>query len=133
MVDELRHLDKVRGNFLISESESISSLEISPQHPITDGYYTDSDKLVKMMKFVFETLWDNSIPAAEKINELETGSYYSQRESSSTIAKEEKKKIIDRFYICSRCNSAFIYAEDIEEHRTTTGHEGTKEFPFFEK
>jgi hypothetical protein len=132
MVDELRHLNKVRGNFITSESESVSSLEVSPQHPITDGYYTNSKKLVKMMKYVFETLWDNAISAGERINQLETG-IYSPNGPSYTIAKEEKKKVIDRFYICSKCNSAFIFAEDIEEHQAATGHDGAKEFPFFEK
>ncbi len=132
MVDELRHLNKVRGNFLISESESVSSLEVSPQHPITDGYYTNSKKLVQMMGYVFETLWDNAIPAEERINQLETGRYSPSRSSHAT-AKEEKKKVIDRFYICSKCNSAFIFVDDMEEHQTATGHEGAKEFPFFEK
>ncbi|HEX2557291.1 MAG TPA: hypothetical protein VHK86_03125 [Nitrososphaera sp.] len=133
MVDELRHLNNLRGNFLISESESVSSLEVSPQHPITEGYYTDNKKLVEMMRYVFETLWDNAIPAEERINQLEAGIYYSPSESSSAIAKEEKKKIIDRFYICSKCNSAFIFVDDMEEHQASTGHEGVKEFPFFEK
>jgi hypothetical protein len=130
MVDELRHINKVRGNFLISESESISSLEVSPQHPITDGYYTNSKKMVKMMEYVFETLWDNSIPAVERINQLEKGSY-SPSSSSYAVAKKEKKKIIDRFYACSKCNSVFIFTDDVEAHRAETGHEGVKEFPFF--
>jgi two-component system, OmpR family, sensor histidine kinase VicK len=88
MVDELRHINKVRGNFLMSESESIASQEVSLQHPITDGYYTDSKKIVKMMGYIFETLWDNAIPAEERINQLETGSY-SLSSSSYAIAKEE--------------------------------------------
>jgi len=92
MVDELRHIAKVRSNFLISESESVSSLEISPKHPITDGYYTNNAKLVKMMRYVFETLWDNAIPAEERIHELETVSY-NPKGTNHAITKEERKKV----------------------------------------
>jgi hypothetical protein len=132
MVDELRHIDKVRGNFLMNESESIASEEISPQRPITDGYWTNSDKVVKMMRYIFETLWENSIPAEEKINQLETGRR-APNSSKHAISKEEKKKVIDRFYVCSQCNSVFIFADDMIEHQTATGHVETKEFQFFNK
>lgn len=131
MVDELRHLNKVRGNFLMSESEFIASHEISPQHPITEGFYSNVKKIVKLQGYVFETLWDNALPAAERINQLETGSYSPSRPSYG-ISKEEKKRVIDRFYVCPQCNSTFIFADDAEEHQAATGHGSAKEFPFFD-
>ena len=37
MTDELRHLEGIRGNFILSEKEFIASPDITPEHPITDG------------------------------------------------------------------------------------------------
>lgn len=72
MVDELRHLDRIRGNFIMNDSEFIASHDISPQNPITEGFYSNIDKLLKEEHNVFETLWSHAIPAKERINQLET-------------------------------------------------------------
>jgi two-component system sensor histidine kinase VicK len=132
LVDELRHLNKVRGNFLMSESEFTASHEVSPQHPITDGFYSNNMKIVELQRHVFESLWDNAIPAGERISQLEARSYTSIR-ARSAIPKEEKKRVIDRFYVCSKCNSTFMFVDDVKEHQAATGHAGVKEFPFFDK
>ena len=130
LVDELRHLNKISGNFLMSDSEFIASHEISPQHPITEGFYSNVRKIVKLEGYIFETLWENAIPAAERINQLETASDASDR-SNYALEKGQKKRVIDRFYVCEQCRSTFIYADEAQEHQTATGHNRAKEFPFF--
>jgi hypothetical protein len=118
----------------MSESEFIASHEISPRHPITDGFYSNVKKIVKLEGFVFETLWDNAIPAEERIKQLESSS---DSESKTGYAAEKgqqsrkRNRVIDRFYVCSQCRSTFIYADEAQEHQKSTGHEKAKEFPFF--
>lgn len=131
LVDELRHLSKVKGNFLMSESEFIASHEISPRHPITEGFYSYVKKIVKLENYVFETLWENATPALERIKQLES-SEGSANESGHGIEKSQDKNLVDRFYVCEQCHSIFILADDAKEHQRSTGHSKAKEFPFFD-
>lgn len=131
LVDELRHLDKIRGNFLMSDCEFIASLEISPQHPITEGFYSNVRKIVKLHGYIFETLWDNAIPAVERINQLETPASNVPTRPNYALEKGQKKNVVDRFYVCEQCRSTFIYADEAQEHQIATGHGRAKEFPFF--
>lgn len=55
MVDELRHLDRIMRNFITSNSEFIASLDISPENPITEEFYSNLDRVVKLNHYVFET------------------------------------------------------------------------------
>lgn len=73
MVDELRHLDRIMGNFITSDSEFIASLDISPENPITEGFYSNVDRVVKLNHYVFETFWNYAISAEIKISQLEAG------------------------------------------------------------
>ena len=114
----------------MSDSEFIASHEISPQHPITEGFYSNVRKIVKLEGYIFETLWENAIPAAERINQLETAASRVPVGSDYAL-KEQKKRVIDRFYVCEQCRSTFIYADEAQEHQTATGHDRAKEFPFF--
>src|SRR5215218_193001 len=73
MVDELRHLDRVMGNFITSDSEFIVSLDISPENPITEVFYSNVDRVVKLNHYVFETFWNYAMPAEIKISQREAG------------------------------------------------------------
>jgi hypothetical protein len=135
MVDELRHLGRISGNFLMNESEFMASQEISARHPITEGFYTDIKKLVKLQGYVFETLWENAIPAHERIKQIEATESYNRDNSVYEVSQteEEKKQVIDRFYVCPKCRSTSIFAPEAEQHSHATGHGMAKEFPFFDK
>jgi hypothetical protein len=109
LVDELRHLDKIKGNFVLSNSEFIASHEISRQHPITDGFYSNVKKIVKLQGYIFETLWDNATPAVERIKQLETAAGNVSAKPNHALKKEQRT--IDRFYVCEQCQSIFIYAD----------------------
>jgi hypothetical protein len=126
LVDELRHIGGVKGNFLMSESEFVASDEIAPQFPITQGFYSNVKKIVKLEGYLFETFWEYAIPATDRIKALEGATTH------FPPITERARKVIDRFYVCEQCRSIFIYAEDAKEHKQSTGHAKTKEFPFFE-
>jgi two-component system sensor histidine kinase VicK len=71
---ELRHLDKVKGNFAVNESESISTaIIIQEATPIPKAVYSNILEIVQQQQDFFETLWDKAIPAEQRIQEIEEG------------------------------------------------------------
>ena len=72
---ELRHLDDVRGNFAISESEYISSPTSTTFQPnvMVTVIYSNARPFIEQNRIVFERLWDMATPAEERIKEIEEG------------------------------------------------------------
>jgi len=73
IVDELRHLDGVKNNFVLSESEYIAIPVQDKSQPVTQIIYSNINPIVQQMQCVFNTFWYKSIPAEQKIIELEEG------------------------------------------------------------
>lgn len=68
---EVRHLDKVIGNFIISDKEYFGqSLGSNYQ---TNQIYNDDDGMVELQNYVFENLWNNSVSHHDKSSSLEAG------------------------------------------------------------
>lgn len=92
LVDDLRHLDGVKGNFYISEREYIAPLIFHEAgKPASQIIYTNIKELVEHQKYVFETLWTKTIPAEQRIKEIEEGHlHYETRiiDNSDLIIKE---------------------------------------------
>jgi two-component system sensor histidine kinase VicK len=72
---ELRHLDDVKGNFAISESEYMSSPTSTTfqLNAMVTVIYSNANPLVEQNKKVFETFWSRAEPAEERIKEIEEG------------------------------------------------------------
>jgi len=71
---EVRHIDGVRGNFTVTDTEYISI----PQRPKggkipRELIYSNLPELVEQNQFFFETLWSSSVPAEDRIRELQDG------------------------------------------------------------
>ncbi|MGI0020015.1 MAG: hypothetical protein ACREAY_06060 [Nitrososphaera sp.] len=66
---ELRHLDRVSGSFAVSESEFVAG--ISGKKTLDKLVYSDEKELVQSQQNVFETLWENAMPAKDRIQDLE--------------------------------------------------------------
>ena len=65
---ELRHLDKVKGNFAVSDLEYVAG---SMQgDTLTSLVRSNSVELVQQQRNVFDTLWAHAIPAEEKIKKF---------------------------------------------------------------
>ena len=71
--DSLRHLDKVKGNFAVTESEYISTSNLQDSQPLQQIIYSNVKEVIEQHKYLFETLWEKSIPALQKIREIEEG------------------------------------------------------------
>src|SRR5689334_20470481 len=72
MVDELRHLDGIKGNFYLSESEYLSPATFHEKgKPASQIIYSNVKEIVEHQRYIFETLWNKSIPAKDKIIQIE--------------------------------------------------------------
>ena len=67
---EVRHLDGVKGNFAVSDSEYLASADLGDQQ---SGLYSSSRGIVEQNRHVFETLWNTSSRIEDRIKELEHG------------------------------------------------------------
>ena len=73
IVDELRHLDGVKGNFGVSESEYLASATLQEAKPITEIIYSNVRAIVEQHHYLFKTLWNAAISAKQRIKEIEEG------------------------------------------------------------
>ena len=74
IVHELRHLDGVKTNFMISEKEYLAPLIQEKSEAIASEHiYSDTAQIVEHGQCIFDTLWSKSIPAEERIKQLMDG------------------------------------------------------------
>jgi hypothetical protein len=74
MIDELRHLDGVKGNFAVSETEYLSpAAALEEAKPVRQLLYSNMKTIVEQQQYIFDTLWNKAIPAEQKIKEVEEG------------------------------------------------------------
>jgi two-component system, OmpR family, sensor histidine kinase VicK len=73
LVDELRHLDGVRGGIAVSESEYMATTVLQEAKPLTQVIYSNVKEVVEQGQYIFDTLWNATIPAEQKIREIEEG------------------------------------------------------------
>jgi two-component system, OmpR family, sensor histidine kinase VicK len=73
MVDELRHLDGVKGGMAVSESEYMATTVLEESKPLTEVIYSNVKEVVEQGQYIFDTLWNSAISAEKKIKEIEEG------------------------------------------------------------
>jgi signal transduction histidine kinase len=72
IVDELRHLDGIKGNFMVSESEYVAPLilyehgKVAPQ-----AVYSNTKEVVEQQQHLFDSFWMQGVPGEKKIKEIE--------------------------------------------------------------
>ena len=74
IVDEVRHLDGIKGNFMISEIEYLAPATSHEETKLSSLIiYSNVREIVEHQQYVFETLWNKSMTAGKRIRELEEG------------------------------------------------------------
>ena len=68
---ELRHMDNVKGNMLVSDIEYIATVVLESSTPVTQTIYSNVKALLEQQRYFFENLWSKAIPAEQRIKELE--------------------------------------------------------------
>ncbi len=88
MVDELRHLDGIKGNFYISETGYLAPATFHEAgKSAAQIIYSNVKEIIEHQKYVFETLWSKTIPAEQRIREIEEGT---EAEFYEVITDNEK-------------------------------------------
>ncbi len=102
---EVRHLEGVKGNFAISETEYIATTVVVKESKLHLRLtHSNSKSEIKQHQYLFDVLWNKSIPAVQKIKEIESGEnpeiieviYDSQKSINKykCIIKSAKKEIL---------------------------------------
>jgi two-component system, OmpR family, sensor histidine kinase VicK len=69
---ELRHLDGLKGSFILNEREylSISTATLLEGKTIPQIVHTNIEQIVEQQQHIFDTFWNKTISAQEKIGEI---------------------------------------------------------------
>jgi len=74
IVDELRHLEGIKGNFMVSESEYLSPIILFEKEKVASQIICSNLKvIIEQQQYTFDSFWDRSIPAQQRILEIESG------------------------------------------------------------
>src|SRR5215212_274690 len=109
IVDELRHLEGIKGNFVLSESEYLAPLVLIERGKAASRIiHSNVKELVEQHEHMFDTLWSKTISAEDRIREIEQGTDPIRTrllENPNEVSEEIKKTINtsedDSWSICS--------------------------------
>jgi two-component system sensor histidine kinase VicK len=74
IVHEFRHLEGIKGNFYIGDTEYIAPATFHEKgKPASQMIYSNLKEIVELQQYIFDTLWNKAIPAEQKIREIEEG------------------------------------------------------------
>jgi two-component system, OmpR family, sensor histidine kinase VicK len=74
IVDELRHLEGIKGNFMLSETEYLAPVILFEEGKVASQLIRSNAKeLVEQHEYIFDTLWSKAISAEHRIREIEEG------------------------------------------------------------
>ncbi len=70
---ELRHMDNVKGNMAVTETEYVATSVLEGLKPVTQTIYSNVKAFLEQQRYFFENLWSNAVPAEHRIREIEQG------------------------------------------------------------
>ena len=69
---EVRHLDGIKGNFMVSEREYLApAVSNNTSNIASQIIYSNLREIVEQQQYMFETLWSKAIPSEQRIREIE--------------------------------------------------------------
>ncbi len=102
LVDELRHVDGIKGGLAVSETEFMATTILEEAKPLTQVIYSNVKEMVEQGQYIFDSFWASTaaIPAKQRINEIEQGTI---REIIETIRDqaETQKRLLDLVRLAS--------------------------------
>jgi two-component system, OmpR family, sensor histidine kinase VicK len=70
---ELRHMDNVKGNMAVTETEYVATSALEGSKPVTQTIYSNVKAFLEQQRYFFENLWSKAVPAEHRIREIEQG------------------------------------------------------------
>ena len=109
IVSELRHLDGLKGGIAMNESEYMATTILQEEQPLTEVIYSNVEEVVSQNQYIFDTFWNNAIPAIKKIKEIEEGiiSYQTKiiEDFGDSSIENEIKKVVSNSKELNACSS----------------------------
>jgi two-component system, OmpR family, sensor histidine kinase VicK len=87
LVDDPRHSDHTEANFILTKTKYLGSITLNEPHQ--QAIYSDVGEVIEQQHYIFDSLWNKSIYADEKIREIEEGI---ESEFYEVITDNEKAK-----------------------------------------
>jgi phosphatidylserine/phosphatidylglycerophosphate/cardiolipin synthase-like enzyme len=122
IVDEMRHLDGIKGNFMISESEYLAPIILFEKGKIASQIiYSNQKEIVDQHQYIFDILWNKATSAEHRIKEIGEGvvwqEHYQTRfiENPNEVSEEIKKTINtsdEDWSICSTFDGLLMMASN---------------------
>ena len=72
-VSQIRHLDGIKTNFVVTDTEYTSSAIMQEGHLHPEIVYSNVRSIVEQQRYLFEHLWNKAILAERRIREIEEG------------------------------------------------------------
>jgi hypothetical protein len=76
-ISEVRHLDGIKGNFMVSEEEylapAVSHDNNNDTQIASQLIYSNVREIVEQQNYILDTLWNKAIPAIKRFREIEEG------------------------------------------------------------
>jgi hypothetical protein len=73
IVDEVRHLSGVKGNFGVTEFSYVASAKQKAAEPVPQMILSTVKSFIEQQQYFLDMLWDKAIPALHRIREIEEG------------------------------------------------------------
>jgi two-component system sensor histidine kinase VicK len=68
---ELRHLDRIKGNFAVTENQYLGVGTIQEAKLVPLFIFSNIKAVVEQHQFLFDTLWNKAVPAEQRIRDIE--------------------------------------------------------------
>lgn len=124
-IDKLRHLAGMRVVFGFSDFEFLAMVPtLGPRKEMREIQFieSNSESVLAYKQLIFDALWERAIPSQLRIDELEGN-------APKVNSSNEIRNVIDRIYACLECKKTFLFSQEVEEHKKTTGHGNYREYP----
>ena len=69
----VRHMDNVKGNMAVSETEYVATATLEGAKPVRQTIYSNAKPILEQQRYFFENLWAKAVHADQKIREIEEG------------------------------------------------------------
>ncbi|MGB7639179.1 MAG: HAMP domain-containing sensor histidine kinase [Nitrososphaeraceae archaeon] len=128
IVDELRHTEGIKANFMISETEYLAPIILYRKGEISSKIiYSNIREVIEHQQYIFDLFWSKAIPAEQRIIEIEEGV-----EVLETKVLEDKDKILNHMKsvledaiersVCSSIGGMqLIYNKFFDEYKKISG------------
>jgi signal transduction histidine kinase len=91
IVDEIRHLDVLKGSICVTESEFLGSTAWREKQLLSPLIYSNEKAVVEQQQYIFDTFWERAKPYAQRVIEIEEGIETEVIETSSNPTYTQKK------------------------------------------